>query len=41
MGRPEKDQNGKTALTYTLEVTQQGVFLLNDTDLAPLLEGSK
>lgn len=41
MGRPEKDKNGKTALSYTLEVTPQGVFLLNDTDLAPLLEGSK
>ena len=41
MGRPEKDKNGKAALTYTLEVTQQGVFLLNDTDLAPLLEGGK
>lgn len=41
MGRPEKDKSGKTALTYTLEVTPQGVFLLNDTDLAPLLEGGK
>lgn len=41
MGRPEKDKNGKAALSYTLEVTPQGVFLLNDTDLAPLLEGSK
>lgn len=41
MGRPEKDKNGKTALTYTFEMTPQGVFLLNDTDLAPLLEGGK
>lgn len=41
MGRPEKDRDGKPALAYTLELTPQGVFLLNDTDLAPLLEGGK
>lgn len=41
MGRPEKGADGKPVLAYSLELTSQGVFLLNDTDLAPLLEGGK
>lgn len=39
MGRPEKDKSGKTALTYTFEITPQGAFLLNGADVSPLLEG--
>lgn len=41
MGRPEKDKGGKAALSYTFEITDQGTFLVNDADLAPLLEGAK
>jgi hypothetical protein len=45
MGRPEKGKEGKDGkgggLSYTFELTPQGTFLVNDADLAPLLEGSK
>lgn len=39
MGRPEKDKDGKPVSAFTFELTPQGTVLVNDADIAPLLEG--